>query len=65
MTELERLGSVLQRTTLARSHLYDLMKRGEFPKPVRLGARSVAWRVEDIEAWIALRPKGGSWHSYN
>ena len=64
MTELERLGSVLQRTTLSRSHLYNLMKRGEFPKPVRLGARSVAWRVEDIETWIALRPKGGSWHLY-
>ncbi|MCL7404909.1 AlpA family phage regulatory protein [Paradonghicola geojensis] len=61
MTELERLPSVVQRTTLSRSHLYALMKEGKFPKPIKLGARSVGWRVEDVEAWIATRPQGGSW----
>jgi prophage regulatory protein len=61
MTELERLPSVVQRTTVSRSHLYALMKAGKFPKPVRLGARAIGWRVEDIDAWIATRPIGGSW----
>jgi prophage regulatory protein len=61
MTELERLPSVVQRTTVSRSHLYALMKAGKFPKPLRLGARAIGWRVEDIDAWIATRPIGGSW----
>ena len=61
MTELERLPSVVHRTTLSRSHLYALMKKGQFPRPVKLGTRSVGWRVEDVEAWIATRPEGGSW----
>jgi prophage regulatory protein len=61
MTELERLPSVVQRTTVSRSHLYALMKAGKFPKPLRLGARAIGWRVEDIDAWIANRPIGGSW----
>jgi prophage regulatory protein len=61
MTELERLPSVVRRTTLSRSHLYALIKAGKFPKPIKLGARSVGWRVEDVEAWIAARPLGGSW----
>ena len=55
MTTLERLPSVVQRTTLSRSHLYALVKDGKFPKPLKLGSRSVAWRVEDVEAWIAAR----------
>ena len=29
------------------------VKSGRFPKPVRLGNRSVAWRVEDIRALVA------------
>jgi len=27
--------------------------RGEMPKPIRLGRRSVRWRRETIERWIA------------
>lgn len=29
------------------------VKTGRFPKPVKLGARVTAWRVEDIRALIA------------
>lgn len=61
MTQLERLPSVMQRTTLSRSHLYALMKGGKFPKPLKLGRRAVGWRVADIDTWIADRPEGGSW----
>lgn len=62
MTKLERLPSIMQRTALSRSHLYALMKEGKFPKPLKLGVRSVGWRVQDVEAWIASRPEGGSWY---
>lgn len=49
---LLRRREVEARTGLARSTIYDWMKRGEFPKPVKLGARLVAWRESDIDAWL-------------
>lgn len=27
--------------------------RGSFPKPLRLGTRTVRWRVADVEAYLA------------
>jgi prophage regulatory protein len=47
--EVERL------TALSRSRIYDLMKHDSFPKPVRLGAMSVAWIQEEVLEWIAAR----------
>ena len=31
----------------------DGVKSGRFPKPVKLGAKTVAWRIEDIKKLIA------------
>lgn len=52
---LLRRREVEARTGLSRSTLYDWMKRGEFPKPVKLGTRIVAWRETDIVAWLESR----------
>ena len=41
---------------LKRAWIYQLMRQGEFPLPVRLGDRAVAWRESDIAAWISERP---------
>ncbi|WP_436196258.1 helix-turn-helix transcriptional regulator [Paraburkholderia hospita] len=38
---------------LSRTTIYNRMKDGTFPPAVRLGARSVGWRVSDIEAFLA------------
>lgn len=50
-----RRPDVEARTGLSRSTLYDWMSRGEFPRPVKLGARIVAWRESDIAAWLDSR----------
>jgi prophage regulatory protein len=42
-------------TGLARSTIYDFMSRGEFPQPLKLGARAVGWRESDVLEWIAAR----------
>lgn len=42
-------------TGLGRSTIYDWMKKGEFPKPVKLGSRAVGWRESDIVAWLESR----------
>lgn len=53
--KLIRRPEVESRTGLSRSTLYDWMKRGEFPQPVKLGARLVAWRESDVLNWIEAR----------
>ncbi len=49
---LLRRPEVENRTGLSRSTLYDWMKRGNFPLPVRLGTRLVAWRESEVTAWL-------------
>lgn len=53
--KLLRRPEVEARTGLSRSTLYDWMKRGEFPQPVRLGTRLVAWRESDVTEWLESR----------
>lgn len=43
------------RTGCSRSAWYEAMRTGTAPKPVRIGARAVAWRSQDIDAFIASR----------
>ena len=31
--------------------LYNWMKEGRFPRPVRIGKRAVAWRRSDVTKW--------------
>ena len=54
-TALIRRREVEKLTALSRSRIYDLMKIGKFPKPVQLGAMSVAWLEIEIHEWIADR----------
>lgn len=54
-TALIRRKEVERLTALSRSRIYDLMKQGAFPKPVQLGAMSVAWLEAEIHEWIASR----------
>ncbi len=42
-------------TGLSRSSIYDMMDKGTFPRPIRIGKRSVAWRETDIAKWQAQR----------
>ena len=48
---LLRIGSVVRVTALGRSTIYRLVARDEFPPPVRLSRRVVAWRRSDLERW--------------
>lgn len=39
--------------------LYQWMREGRFPRPVRIGKKAVAWRRSDIVAWQASRETVG------
>jgi len=47
-----RLPQVLGLIPLKRTSWLNGVKDGIYPKPVKLGARSVAWKVEEIRALI-------------
>jgi prophage regulatory protein len=55
LTRLLRLHVVKARTGRSRSCIYDDIKRGSFPRPVKLGPRAVAWVESEVDAWIAAR----------
>ena len=50
-----RLPTVMRTTGLGRSTIYRLVASGEFPRPVHLGPRAIAWRWSDLEQWGATR----------
>lgn len=56
MTTLLRLPSVLDRTGLSRSMLYELLGQGTFPLPIKLtGGRINAWSDAEVGEWIERR----------
>ena len=52
-----RLKEVRHKTGLSRSTIYRWMDEGKFPKPVRLGARSVARIESEIDDWLQAKSK--------
>lgn len=54
-TTILRRRQVEELTGLARSTIYELIKNGAFPPPVRLGKRAVGWLYREVEAWIESR----------
>jgi prophage regulatory protein len=46
-----RLHDVLRVTGVGRSTLYQQIASGDFPKPVRISLRAVAWRESDLVKW--------------
>ena len=50
-----RLPQVQNITGAKRSTIYAWIKEGTFPKPVRLGERSVGWLKTEVQAWVNSR----------
>ncbi|HBR1737091.1 AlpA family transcriptional regulator [Klebsiella pneumoniae] len=45
------LKQVCEATGFRKTAIYDWMKKGTFPHPVKIG-RSVRWPSDEIEEWI-------------
>ena len=50
-----RLPQVEEATGESRSTIYKRISEGEFPKPVKLGAKSVGWPEDEIAAYNEAR----------
>ncbi len=55
MERFIRIRDVLAITGRSKSRLYDDIKNGRFPKPVKIGPVAVAWLETEITAWQAKR----------
>lgn len=49
---LIKLRDVMDITGLGRSTVYKYVASGDFPKPVLLGVRAVAWVEEEVQEWV-------------
>ncbi len=47
-----RLPQILQLVPISKSAWWEGCKTGRFPKPVKLGPRTTAWKAEDIAALV-------------
>ena len=52
---LMRINAVKSLSGISKRHIYLLASKGEFPKPIKLGERSVAWVQDEVETWIENR----------
>jgi len=52
-----RLPAIIEIFPIGKSTWWQGVKDGRFPKPIKLGKRTTAWRVEDIRALIENPPK--------
>lgn len=50
-----RRRDVEEMVGLSRSTLYAMMSRGEFPEPIRVGAKAVRWSSREILSWMSER----------
>ena len=50
-----RLPEVIQISGYRRTSIYEMIKAGNFPAPVHLGSRAVAWLESEVEAWMQER----------
>ncbi|MBL8500470.1 MULTISPECIES: helix-turn-helix transcriptional regulator [Nitrosomonas] len=49
---------ILQLIPLSHSTLWNHVKNGKFPKPVKLSENVTAWRNQDVIAWITEKSGG-------
>ncbi len=52
-SDLIRIKEVMSMTGLSKSSIYTYKSKGEFPNPIQLSSRSVAWIRVDVEQWIS------------
>ena len=51
---LYALPDITARGRFSKSHLYNLMERGQFPQPcLRCGPRFTRWSASEVDAWLA------------
>jgi prophage regulatory protein len=53
-----RLPDVVEKIGVHAATLYRWEQKGLFPRRIQIGPHTVAWRADEIEAWLLARPIG-------
>jgi|LauGreDrversion4_2_1035121.scaffolds.fasta_scaffold960286_2 prophage regulatory protein len=48
-----RITKVTDKTGVSKTHIYRLIKAGEFPKPCKISERVSVWDEAAIDNWLA------------
>lgn len=57
MNEFYRLKDLTSLFKVNASTIWRWLANGEIPAPLKLSANTTAWRVDEINEWIATRPR--------
>ena len=60
LDNLLRIRDVIEATGKSRSAIYTDIAAGNFPRPVPIGKRSVAWPTSAIAKWIESKVTSAS-----
>ena len=50
-----RLPEVCKAVGVGKSTVWELVRRGAFPLPIKVTTKCTAWRSDEVEAWMASR----------
>jgi predicted DNA-binding transcriptional regulator AlpA len=53
-----RLKELKERIGVSRATIYRWAKDYDFPRPVKLGPGTSAWRQSEVDKWLQRRPRG-------
>jgi len=52
--KLIRLSAVINKTGYSKSWIYKLIRIKQFPQPIKIGSRAVAFIEDEIDEWIEV-----------
>ena len=52
MQKLLKLYEVAELLNVCKSQVYNLVKQGYLPKPIKIGKRGSGWLQSDIDSWF-------------
>ena len=55
-TRLVRLPEILKLTGTTKATIYNWLRAGRFPRPLKMGPKAVGWRWTDVKAWLGSHP---------
>lgn len=55
-----RMSDLVHLLNISRSTIYNLLKEGAFPVPLKFGKRGIIWPASEIETWLAGKARASS-----
>lgn len=57
MKKVVRAKEVANMLSVCKATIYNWLKKGSFPEPIKIGDRVVGWPVDLIEKWLEEKGK--------